>query len=216
MTHKAYRYLTHALFIFLAILFVLLYLLINFNEKASRTPSAHGWDKLSRNLGTVTVSDVRSGGFILGELPIPASTTLDAEDFDSNVITCRALVKNEGEVTVKVSMDVYGTDLSNGDPPPPALCGSYRYYESAEAAPTEGYRSFLKGHMADFTIYHHDEKNMEIYADQAHYPAVFTLAPGESRQFEFFFWADAVALPYLSDLERDAYSVTVKLTSRAL
>lgn len=210
MSQKSYRRLTRILFLFLFLLFLLLYLLLQ--GKSGGRPGGHGgpnWIERTLPLGDVQVSDVRSGGFIVDEFPLPASTSLGDEDFNENVISVSTSVYNEGEVTVTVTPSIYGTQKAeNANANPGLHCGFYTY--SGDIDPASGdYASFLS--KSDWSVTPRHEKALELHIKDE--PA-FALAPGETRHVVLFFWADTDVVPTLTDQERNEYSVTVKLTSR--
>lgn len=210
MSQKSYRRLTRILFLLLFLLFLLLYLLLQ--GKSGGRPGGHGgpnWIERTLPLGDVQVSDVRSGGFIVDEFPIPASTSLGDEAFNENVISVSTSVYNEGELPVTVTPSVYGTQKAeNADANPGLHCGFYTY--SGETDPAGGdFAALLSG--VDWSAAPRHEKALELHIKGE---AAFTLEPGETRRIVLFFWADADVVPTLTDQERNEYSVTVKLTSR--
>lgn len=210
MSQKSYRRLTRILFLLLFLLFLLLYLLLQ--GKSGGRPGGHGgpnWIERTLPLGDVQVSDVRSGGFIVDEFPIPASTLLKNGDFNENVIAVSTSVYNEGEVAVTVTPSIYGTQKAeNANANPGLHCGFYTY--SGDTDPAGGdFVALLSA--ADWSVVPRQEKALELHVKGE---AALTLEPGETRHAVLFFWVDANAVPTLTDQERNEYSVTVKLTSR--
>lgn len=210
MSQKSYRRLTRFLFLLLFLLFLLLYLLLQ--GKSGGRPGGHGgpnWIERTLPLGDVRVSDVRSGGFIVDDFPLPASTSLDSGDFNENVIAVSTSIYNEGETAVTVTPSIYGTrKAENANANPGLHCAFYTY--SGDTDPAGGdFAAFLSN--SDWSVTPHQEKALELHVRGE---AAFTLEPGETRRVILFFWADAAKVPTLTDQERGEYSVTVKLTSR--
>lgn len=210
MTQKGYRRLTRFLFTFLFLVFVLLYLLLSqSHDRGSATGGGMGWKSRSLSLGDVAVSETRSGGFIVDEFPFPASTHLGAEDFSRQVLVCRTGVENQGEGAVTVSLSIHGTRLDTEDTAPEGLnCGVYHYSGVADPVGAD-YPAFLDRVQA----LPPDAQRLTLWQEPD--SGRFTLEPGERRELVLFFWVDDGAVPTLTDLDRERYSVTAKLTSRA-
>lgn len=216
MTQKQYRRLTHFLFFFLFLVFFLLYLLLSRRyDHASATGGGTGWRDRRLALGTVTISDVRSGGFIVDEFPIPAPTTPEAEDFDRQVLVCRAKLYNEGETAINVSAGIYGTALGQKSDDDEGLCCAV-YHDTGDDPVSPDYGAFLADGANGFQVSARSEKNLVLYEARSTYPLQFTMDPGETRYLTLIFWVDENVRPAVTDLDRDAYSVTVKLTSRGV
>lgn len=210
MSQKTYRRLTRFLFAFLFLVFVLLYLLLSHGyDRASPTGGGSGWRLRRLELGDVPVSDERSGGFIVDEFPFPASTHPGAAEFDKRLVLCRTAVVNQGEVAVDVALKIYGTRLDGEETPPAGLnCGAYHY--SGEADPVgEDYMAFLDRAQAAPP----DAQALVLWQEAG--GGAFRLEAGASRELVLFFWVDDGTVSTLTDLARERYSVTVKLTSRA-
>lgn len=210
MSQKSYRRLTRALFLLLFLLFLLLYLLLQ--GKSGGRPgggSGSNWMERTLPLGDIQVSDVRSGGFIVDEFPIPASSLMGSEDFNENIIAVTTTLHNEGDVAVDITPSIYGSRKAEDANANPGLCcGFYTY--SGEADPAGGdYAAYLSG--GGWTVTPHSEKALELRVREA----AFSIPPGELRHIVLLFWVDEEQLPTLTDLERNSYSVTIKLTSRA-
>lgn len=212
MTPKNYRRLTRGLFCFLFLFFLLLYLLLRGNMTAG--PNG-GWGDgvLVKDLGTITLSEIRSSGFILEDFDFPASTQPDAEGFNDNVLRCHALLHNEGEETIRVILSVYGTDHKNNPSMNKGLCGGFYYYPG-ETDPVSGnYQAFLTD--GSTPVHAETGDGMKLYIRED-YPQEIHIPAGESYYLDVFCWVDSGTVTFLTDEEESAYSVTVKLTSRAL
>lgn len=216
MTQKTYRRVTRFLFCFLFLVFFLLYLLLSQRyDRAGVNRGGGGWRNRSLALGAVTVSEVRSGGFILDEFPFPGPTAPEKDDFLKNVLVCRAELINEGGGPVDVTVGIHGTALAEGGGDAnPGLCGGFYYYEG-ETDPIGGdYASLLSDPGAGLKVYDRGERNMELYLAEGAYPTRFRMEPGGARTLVLFFWVDEDEMDFITDLDREGYSVTVKLTSR--
>lgn len=211
MTQRSYRRLTRILFLVLFLFFLLLFLLLQ-GKSSGRVGGQSGpnWIERTLPLGDVLVSEVRSGGFIVDEFPIPASTTLDSEDFNENIIVVTTSVYNTGTETVDVTPSIYGTKKVEGTELNPGLnCGFYHYSGDTDPANAD-IAAFLTG--SGWNAILRGEKDLSLHVKDS---AAFSLAPGETRHLVLFFWVDESRVPTLTDMERSAYSITVKLTSRA-
>lgn len=212
MSQRNYRKLTRFLFLLLFLLFFLLYLLLR-GQTGGRPTGGTGreqWEERHLTLGQIQVSEIRSGGFIVDQFPLPASTVVGDGDFDENVIICATSVHNEVPVTVTVTPSIYGSQTTESGTPNPGLCGGFYSYGDTADPGSEGYAALLSG--PDWTTIPHGEKALELHIKGS---AAFSLEPGETRQIVLFFWTDGAEVPTLTDRERLEYSVTVKLTSRA-
>ena len=210
MSQKTYRRLTRFLFLFLFLVFLLLYLLLSRRyDRASANGGGYGWRNRNLALGDVKISDVRSGGFIVDEFPFGQSTSPAAEDFDRQVAVCRTHIVNEGEVAVNVGMSIHGTRLGEGDAPLYGLnCGAYTYAGEDDPAGAD-YAAFLTRTSA----LPPDGQRLTLWQEPD--GGTMRIPAGESRSLVLFVWVDEAEVPTLTDLDRERYSVTVKLTSRA-
>lgn len=212
MTAKQYRRLTRGLFLLLFVVFLLLFLLLSHQYRTASTTSG-GWENRYKQLSTVLVSDTHSSGFMVDALPLAVSTRIGAEDFSENIASVQAEILNEGDVTVRVSTALSGTNLSSESALPPGLCCAFYYY-SGETDPFAGnLQAFFSGN--DLETISHEKHNVCLSLRRTDYPTSFTLAPGERKTLVLFFWADADQVTTLTDLVAQSYSVTAKFTSRA-
>lgn len=215
MSQKTYRRLTRFLFLLLFLLFFLLYLLLSGQPGHRRRGGgggAGGWEERRLTLGDVQVSEIRSGGFLVQEFPEIESTSVSAGDFPQKLTLCATSVHNEGESAVNVSLAVSGTVHSPDAPVNPGLCCAVYHY-AGDADPAGGdYAALLSD--GSWTALPHDRQNLELWISRLR-PMVFQLQPGETRRLVLLFWVDEAVLPTVTELDRNAYSVTVKLTSRA-
>ncbi len=210
MSQRNYRRLTRGLFLFLFLVFFLLYLLLSGRpEHSTRTGSGSHWKERHLTLGEVRVSEIRSGGFIVNEFPIPGATRMGDADFNENVLRCSTSVYNEGEVAVEVTASIYGTKKNDVAILNPGLCCGFYHRDGAEEAADEDFAALLSSPRWEKTP--RSEKNLELYIQDS---SSFRLEPGETRSLSLLFWVDADHVPTLTNLEREGYSVTVKLTSR--
>lgn len=210
MSQKRYRKLTRFLFVFLFLVFLLLYLLLSRRyDHAGPNGGGTGWRNRSLSLGDVKVSDVRSGGFIVDEFPFSDVTAPGAADFSDRVLVCRTHVQNEGDVAVNVALSIHGTRLGEGETPPAGLCGGVYHYAGETDPVGADYAAFLTQAQAVDP----DPQRFSLWREDDAYP--IRLEAGESRTLVLFFWVDSRSVPTLTDLDRDHYSVTVKLTSRS-
>lgn len=211
MSQRSYRRLTRFLFFFLFLVFFLLYLLLSGRPQYStQTGGGSGWNERHLTLGDIRVSEVRSSGFIVDEFPIPASTRVGDEDFNENVILCSTSVHNEGEVAVEVTVSIHGSKKNDSGIPNPGLCCGFYHYPGQGEDPGEDFAALLGA--TPWVKTPHGEKNLALYVRDG---STFRLAPGETRHISLFFWVDADEVPTLTNIERDDYSITVKLTSRS-
>lgn len=211
MTQKQYRRLTRGLFFFLLLVFFLLYLLLSHQyDRAGPSGGGSGWRNRRLALEPIQVSEVRSSGFIVDEFPFSASTTPTDQDFDQNLLVCAAQVTNTGTVRVNVDVSIHGTDLKDGSPPPQGLCCGF-YHHGGEDPYQGDYAAFFAPPAAQAL----GEPRLTLWLQEGDSPRSFSLAPGETRYLTLCFWVDQDVLPTLTDLDRESYSVTVKLTSRS-
>lgn len=211
MKPKTYRRLTHFLFAFLFVMFFLLYLLLGGAGRMPRKGGGGGWGKLHREMGTIRLSEVRSGGFALEELPVQEPTELGGENFNENVLRCDATLYNEGEGPIQVTLSVFGTQVLGTENR--GLTGTYTDY-SPEEEPFKGgdYAAWLSqvGLTRD-----PEGVNMTLYLSGGS-SKTLTLEVGETRQLSVLFWVDAAQVESLTNLDRGEYSATVKLISRGI
>ena len=212
MKPKTYRRVTWGLFCFLFLIFFLLYLLL---RNGMGVGSNGGWGgELVRDLGTVTLSEVRSSGFIVDEFSFPESTQTDSAEFNQNVVASHAVVLNEGKKTIRVSVSIYGTKIEGKSNQ--GLCGAFYYYKGDADPVASDYAKYLRENKTELEISSFEENNMELYVNPSKYPKEILLEPGEQIYFNLFCWVDQAVIQDFTDEQRQAYSATVKLTSRAV
>lgn len=211
MKPKTYRRLTHLLFAFLFLVFLLLYLLLGGAGIRSQG-KGDGWDTLHTQMGTIELSEVRSGGFALEPLPVQTPTSPGDEEFDRNVLCCEAALHNEGTGAIQVTVSVFGTEVLEDAASNEGLTGTYLEYPP-ETDPFDGgkYGAWMKA--ASLTE-DPQAKNMTLYMTGP--DNRITLEAGETRQVAFLFWVDSDQVQTLTDLQREGYSATVKLISRCV
>ena len=211
MKPKTYRRVTRGLFCFLFLMFFLLYLLLR-NGMGIGSNGGWGGGELTRDLGTVALSEVRSSGFIVDEFAFPGVIRTDASAFNQNVVTAHALLLNEGQKTIRVSINIHGTKIEGKNTQ--GLCGGFYYYKG-DLDPVSGdYAKYIKENKTNIQISSFEENNMVLYVNPSKYPAEIILNPGEQIYLTLFCWVDQAVVPSLTEEQRKAYSVTVKLVSR--
>lgn len=211
MKPKTYRRLTRFLFLFLFLMFFLLYLLMGGAGRMPQRGGGSGWGVLHKEMGTIRLSEVRSGGFSLDELPVQDPTRPGEEDFNHNVLRCDATLHNEGEGPIQVTLSIFGTQVLSTDNQ--GLTGLWLDYPPG-ADPFSGkeYAAWLEGKTLEKSG---DAGNMTLYLPRPG-ATTLTLEAGETRQLALLLWVDADEVDILTELDRDQYSVTAKFISRGI
>lgn len=211
MKPKTYRRLTRLLFFFLFLMFVLLFFLFGGVGRMPQRGEGGGGGILHREMGTIHLSEIRSGGFALEELPVQSPSRPGEDTFNENVMRCDATLYNESTGPIQVAVSVFGTHVL--ETANIGLSGTYVDY-SAQAAPfpDKDYGSW----MAARSLQPDEQaKNMALYLPPSA-THTLTLEAGETRQLTVLFWVDSDHVEALTNLDRSQYSATVRLISRSL